>query len=50
MSERMVVIGVKPVELELSMELTPQVAAQVPRLMAMVVETLTEFGVPPTRK
>lgn len=48
--KRMVVIGVKPVELELSMELTPQVMAQVPKLMQMVVEALTEFGVPPRRK
>ncbi len=48
--KRMVVIGVKPVELELSMELTPQVAAQVPRLIEMVVETLAGFGVAPVRK
>lgn len=48
--QRMVVIGVKPVELELSMELTPRIAAQVPTLMNMVVDTLADFGVPPRRK
>lgn len=48
--KRMVVIGVKPVELELGMELTPRIAAQVPKMMEMVVDSLTDFGMPPRRK
>ena len=48
--ENLVVIGVKPVELELGMELTPRIAEKLPVLVQMVVETLTDVGYPPRRK
>jgi len=39
-----VIIGVQPVSLELSTELTPEIAARVPELVAMVVAELAERG------
>lgn len=45
-----VVIGVQPVSLELSMELTPAIAARVPELVAMAVAELAEHGYAPTVK
>jgi len=42
-----VVIGVQPVSLELSTELTPEIAARVPELVAMVVAELAERGCAP---
>jgi hydrogenase maturation protease len=45
-----VVIGVQPVSLELSTELTPEIAARVPELVAMAVAELTERGCAPTVK
>ena len=47
---QMVVCGVKPVSLELGLELTPTVAARIPDLVALVVESLTEMGAAPSRK
>lgn len=43
-----VVIGVQPVSLELSTELTPAIAARVPELVAMTVAELTARGLAPT--
>jgi hydrogenase maturation protease len=48
--KHLVVIGVKPVELELGMELTPRIEAQVPKLIQMVIDTLEELGYPAVRK
>jgi len=46
--QSVVLIGVKPVSLDLSMELTPKVAACIDPVLAMVVEELTALGVAPT--
>lgn len=43
-----VIIGVQPVSMELSLELTPTVAARVPELVAQVVDELTQRGFVPT--
>lgn len=45
-----VVIGVQPVSLELSTELTPAIAARVPELVAMVVAELADRDCAPTVK
>jgi len=45
-----VIIGVQPVALELSTELTPTIAARVPELVAMVVAELVERGLAPMVK
>jgi len=42
-----VLIGVKPVSLDISMEMTPQVAACVEPVIVMVAEELATLGVPP---
>jgi len=48
--ESVVLIGVKPVSLDISMEMTPQVAACVDPVIGMVVEELKVLGVPPRPK
>ncbi|MDP1653123.1 MAG: HyaD/HybD family hydrogenase maturation endopeptidase [Rhodocyclaceae bacterium] len=45
-----VILGVQPVSLELSTELTPTIAACVPVLVAQVVAELSQRGVAPTRR
>jgi hydrogenase maturation protease len=45
--QSIVLIGVKPVSLDLCMELTPQVAACIDPVVAMVADELTALGVPP---
>lgn len=42
-----VILGVQPVSLELSTELTPTVAARVPELLSQVVAELTQRGLAP---
>lgn len=44
-----VVLGVQPISLELSTELTPEIAALVPTLVAQVVEELSMRGQVPRR-
>jgi hydrogenase maturation protease len=44
-----VILGVQPLSLELSLELTPTIAACVPPLVAQVVEELTLRGLAPIR-
>lgn len=44
-----VVIGVQPVSMELSTELTPAIAALVPTLMLQVVDELVAHGLAPVR-
>lgn len=48
--ESVVLIGVKPVSLDISMEMTPKVAACVDPVLSMVVDELTRLGVPPRAK
>lgn len=48
--KEMVVLGVQPVSLELSTELTPTIAAQVPALVAQVVDELSRRGLAPMPK
>lgn len=43
---RIVVIGVQPVSLDVAMELTPQVAARLDRVVELVVEELANSGAP----
>lgn len=45
-----VILGVQPVSLELSLELTPAVAACLPTLLAQAVEELTARGCAPRRR
>jgi hydrogenase maturation protease len=45
-----VILGVQPVSMELSTELTPTVAALVPELVAQVVAELSTRGLAPRRK
>ncbi len=45
-----VILGVQPVSLELSTELTPTIAARVPELVAQVVGELSARGLAPIRK
>lgn len=45
-----VILGVQPVSMELSTELTPTIAGRVPELLAQVVAELTQRGLAPTRK
>lgn len=45
-----VILGVQPVSLELSTELTPTIAARVPELVAQVVAELSQRGLAPVRK
>jgi hydrogenase maturation protease len=45
-----VILGVQPVSMELSTELTPTIAARVPELVAQVVAELTQRGLAPVRK
>lgn len=42
------ILGVQPVSMALSTELTPVIAARVPALVAMAVEELTARGIAPT--
>jgi hydrogenase maturation protease len=44
-----VIIGVQPVSMELATELTPQIAALVPTLVAQVVAELAAHGLAPAR-
>jgi hydrogenase maturation protease len=48
--QEVVIIGVQPVLIELSTELTPEIAARVPELVALVVAELAERGCAPTVK
>jgi hydrogenase maturation protease len=48
--KKMIVIGVKPVSIELGLELTPTVSARVPQLMEMVLESLSGWGIEVRRK
>jgi len=43
-----VILGVQPVSLELSTDLTPAIAACVPKLLAQVVDELSARGMAPT--
>lgn len=45
-----VIIGVKPVSMDLSLELTPQVAARLPEMVERVIETLRRWGIEPRRR
>ena len=45
-----VILGVQPVSLALSTELTPAIAARVPELVEQVVAELTQRGLAPVRK
>lgn len=45
-----VILGVQPVSLELSMELSPTIAARVPELVAQTVIELSQRGLAPRRK
>lgn len=45
-----VILGVQPISLELSTELTPAIAARVPELVAQVVAELSQRGMAPLRK
>jgi hydrogenase maturation protease len=47
---RVVLIGVEPVTLSLSMELTPEVAAQMDAVLALVTAELAALGLPATLK
>jgi hydrogenase maturation protease len=44
---RTVIVGMQPVSMELGMELSPEVAARLPELEAMVLAELRELGVTP---
>lgn len=44
-----VIIGVQPVSMELSTDLTPEIAALVPTLVTQVVDELAAHGYAPTR-
>jgi len=48
--EQVVVVGVKPVSLELGMELTPAVAAKIDPAIAMILDELTALGHPAKAK
>lgn len=41
------ILGMQPVSMDLSMELTPEAAARVPELVAQVVQELTARGIAP---
>lgn len=43
--KKVVLVGVQPASFETSMELTPQVAAVLPQVIAKLVAELTDFGV-----
>lgn len=45
-----VILGVQPISMELSTELTPTIAARVPELVAQVVDELTQRGLAPMRR
>ena len=45
-----VIIGIKPVSMDLSMELTPTVAARVPEMLDRVIATLAAWGINPARR
>jgi hydrogenase maturation protease len=45
-----VILGVQPISLDLSTELTPTIAARVPELVAQVVAELTQRGLAPMRR
>ncbi len=45
-----VILGVQPLSLELSMELSPTIAARVPELVAQTVIELSQRGLAPRRK
>jgi hydrogenase maturation protease len=44
MPKEIVVLGVEPISLELGMDMTPDIAAKVPQLVAMAVAELTARG------
>ena len=48
--KKTVICGIKPVSMQLGMELTPEVAAKVPEMVDMVVEELRKAGLKVERK
>jgi hydrogenase maturation protease len=48
--QRRVIIGIKPLSMDLSLELTPTVAARVPEMVGRVVSTLEGWGLSPARR
>jgi hydrogenase maturation protease len=47
---RIVMVGVEPLSFALGMEPTPEIAAQLPAIVAALVAELTEFGLTPKLK
>lgn len=45
-----VIIGIKPVSMDLSMDLTPQVAARVPEMVGRVIDVLNGWGIDVRRR
>lgn len=45
--KQLLIVGVKPLSMDLSMELTPQVAARLPEMIAQVVRRLESWGCAP---
>lgn len=48
--KHLALIGIQPKSLECGIELTPEIAATLPEVLAMTVEELTNFGVAVTEK
>lgn len=48
--KHLALIGIQPKRLETGIELTPEIAATMPQVLAMMVEELTNFGVVVTEK
>lgn len=48
--KRLALIGIQPKSLECGVELTPEVAATLPQVVAMLVEELRDFGLTVTEK
>lgn len=48
--KHLALIGIQPKSLECGIELTPEIAATLPQVLAMMVEELTNFGIPVEEK
>ena len=48
--KHLALIGIQPKSLECGIELTPEIAATLPQVLAMTIEELTNFGIAVTEK
>lgn len=48
--KRLLIVGVKPVSMDLSMELTPEVTARLPAMVLRVEQALADWGCPIRRR